>query len=107
MSETILKYYLLIVVLGGVYGVAAGLIVAFKNRPDSWMQGQIGVPGHSWKTFLRGLSTLSIGLCSFVLFRRGTLGGWTVFLSVAAFLVIQEYILNAICRPTPKKRAGE
>ncbi len=103
MPETILKGYLIIVVLGGIYGVVAGLIVALKERPNAGRQAQIVTSGgQRWKTFLRGFSTLAIGLCFLVFFFKEILGGWTIFLSVAVLLITQEYILNAIYRSTAK-----
>jgi hypothetical protein len=103
MTETVLKGYLIIVVLGGMYGIVAGLIVAFKEAPNAGRQVQSHhVGGQRWKMFLRGFSTLAIGLCFWFFFFKETLGSWTIVLSVALLLITQEYALNAICRSKTK-----
>ena len=103
MYETVIKSYLLLVILGGVYGVTAGLIVVRKRPSNTRKRAQIDTSTGRWKTLIRGFSTLVIGLCFSFFFLTGRLHGWTIFLFVAVLLIAQEYLLTAICSLTAKK----
>ena len=82
ISASIVKGYLLIVLVGGLYGVISGLVV--------------GVRKLSWRMFFRGAMTLAIGGCFYALFRFQKLSGVGVISGVGALLILQEYLLHLI-----------
>ncbi len=96
-SDTILKIYLLIVLLGALYGIVAGLVVGTKKYHGSDERQRSGAS--RWKTFIRGVSTLVIVICFIALFSTRRVSNFGIILSVFSLLFIQEYLLRLICDP--------
>jgi hypothetical protein len=67
-----------------------GILDIFLSR---YFRAKSPGPAYARKMLLRGFAWLILSLSFLVLFRRGILGTWTVFITVGVLVLVNEYLL--------------